>query len=204
MVSEITPLIIITKLEQYDYRGATAVASVMLVISFILLLIVNGSAGLDGAAYGKGDLMAGVRCNVRYARRYRVKVRSQSGDARFDLGQIRRARAWADILRRVFCFFRCGRICRGLSEGYRYVLQCTCRTRCTFGYQADAAGGGAFRAAQSSLRFGSVMAIAKFQFPGKNLLITFIDLPFSVSPVVAGLDLRSRVWLARLVRALAA
>lgn len=42
MVSEITPLIIITKLEQYDYRGATAVASVMLVISFILLLVVNG------------------------------------------------------------------------------------------------------------------------------------------------------------------
>jgi sulfate/thiosulfate transport system permease protein len=42
MVSEITPLIIITKLEQFDYRGATAVASVMLVISFILLLVVNG------------------------------------------------------------------------------------------------------------------------------------------------------------------
>lgn len=42
MVSEITPLIIITKLEQYDYVGATAVASVMLVISFILLLIING------------------------------------------------------------------------------------------------------------------------------------------------------------------
>jgi sulfate transport system permease protein len=42
MVSEITPLIIITKLEQFDYQGATAVASVMLVISFLLLLIVNG------------------------------------------------------------------------------------------------------------------------------------------------------------------
>lgn len=42
MVSEITPLMIITKLEQYDYRGATAIASVMLVISFLLLLIVNG------------------------------------------------------------------------------------------------------------------------------------------------------------------
>ncbi|RUO99636.1 sulfate ABC transporter permease subunit CysT [Hyphomicrobium sp.] len=42
MVSEITPLIIITKLEQFDYKGATAVASVMLVISFFLLLIVNG------------------------------------------------------------------------------------------------------------------------------------------------------------------
>ena len=42
MVSEITPLIIITKLEQYDYAGATAVAAVMLVISFVLLLIING------------------------------------------------------------------------------------------------------------------------------------------------------------------
>lgn len=42
MVSEITPLIIITKLEQYDYAGATAVAVVMLVISFVLLLAING------------------------------------------------------------------------------------------------------------------------------------------------------------------
>jgi sulfate transport system permease protein len=41
MVSEITPLIIITKLEQYDYAGATAVAAVMLVVSFVLLLLIN-------------------------------------------------------------------------------------------------------------------------------------------------------------------
>jgi sulfate transport system permease protein len=41
MVSEITPLVIITKLEQYDYAGATAVAVVMLLISFVLLLIIN-------------------------------------------------------------------------------------------------------------------------------------------------------------------
>ncbi|WP_019652879.1 sulfate ABC transporter permease subunit CysT [Variovorax atrisoli] len=42
MISEITPLIIIGKLEQYDYAGATAVALVMLVISFLLLLVING------------------------------------------------------------------------------------------------------------------------------------------------------------------
>jgi sulfate/thiosulfate transport system permease protein len=41
MVSEITPLLIITKLEQYDYAGATAIAVVMLVVSFILLLAIN-------------------------------------------------------------------------------------------------------------------------------------------------------------------
>jgi sulfate/thiosulfate transport system permease protein len=42
MVSEITPLIIVTKLEQYDYVGATAVAAVMLVASFLLLFAING------------------------------------------------------------------------------------------------------------------------------------------------------------------
>jgi sulfate transport system permease protein len=41
MVSEIAPLMIITKLEQYDYAGATAIAVVMLVASFILLLLIN-------------------------------------------------------------------------------------------------------------------------------------------------------------------
>ncbi len=39
--TEITPLLIITKLEQYDYTGATALAVVMLVASFILLLAIN-------------------------------------------------------------------------------------------------------------------------------------------------------------------
>jgi len=42
MVSEITPLLIITKLEQFDYLGATAIAVVMLVASFVLLLAING------------------------------------------------------------------------------------------------------------------------------------------------------------------
>ncbi|MDC8785392.1 sulfate ABC transporter permease subunit CysT [Roseateles koreensis] len=42
MVSEITPLMIISKLEQYDYVGATAIATVMLIFSFVLLLTING------------------------------------------------------------------------------------------------------------------------------------------------------------------
>jgi sulfate transport system permease protein len=41
MVSEITPLFIITKLEQYDYAGATAIAVVMLIVSFLMLLAIN-------------------------------------------------------------------------------------------------------------------------------------------------------------------
>jgi len=41
MKTEIVPLLIMTKLEQYDYAGATAVAMVMLVASFGLLLLIN-------------------------------------------------------------------------------------------------------------------------------------------------------------------
>ena len=52
MVSEITPLIIIGKLEQYDFAGATAVASVMLGISFVLLLLINGIQAWGRRRYG--------------------------------------------------------------------------------------------------------------------------------------------------------
>jgi sulfate transport system permease protein len=41
MVSEIVPLLIVTKLEQYDYTGATAIAVVMLSASFLMLLAIN-------------------------------------------------------------------------------------------------------------------------------------------------------------------
>jgi sulfate transport system permease protein len=41
MRTEITPLLIMTKLEQYDYAGATAIAAVMLIFSFFILLVIN-------------------------------------------------------------------------------------------------------------------------------------------------------------------
>ena len=53
MVSEITPLLIITKLEQYDYPGATAIACVMLVAAFILLLAINGLQAWARARQGR-------------------------------------------------------------------------------------------------------------------------------------------------------
>jgi len=41
MVSEIAPLLIVIKLEQYDYGGATAIAAFMLLVSFALLFVIN-------------------------------------------------------------------------------------------------------------------------------------------------------------------
>jgi sulfate transport system permease protein len=41
MKTEIAPLLIVTKLEQFDLAGAAAIASVMLVASFLFLFIIN-------------------------------------------------------------------------------------------------------------------------------------------------------------------
>ncbi len=41
MRTEVVPLLIMTKLEQFDYQGATAIALVMLVISFTMLFAIN-------------------------------------------------------------------------------------------------------------------------------------------------------------------
>jgi sulfate transport system permease protein len=51
MRTEIVPLLIMTKLEQFDYAGATAIAMVMLVLSFMLLLVINFLQRWSGRQY---------------------------------------------------------------------------------------------------------------------------------------------------------
>ena len=53
MVSEITPLLIISKLEQFDYAGAAAIATVMLLLSFVLLLLINLLQGWQARRGGR-------------------------------------------------------------------------------------------------------------------------------------------------------
>jgi sulfate transport system permease protein len=74
MVSEITPLIIITKLEQYDYAGATAIAVVMLVLSFILLLAINGLQAWTNRR--EGSLMAATSLHAAVDHAARFETRS--------------------------------------------------------------------------------------------------------------------------------
>jgi sulfate transport system permease protein len=54
MKTEITSLLIIVKLEQYDYAGATAIAVVMLVASFAILLLINLIQWWSGHRYRTG------------------------------------------------------------------------------------------------------------------------------------------------------
>ncbi len=56
MRTEITPLLIVTKLEQYDYAGATAIAVAMLVVSFAMLLAINLLQKWSGSRLGREEL----------------------------------------------------------------------------------------------------------------------------------------------------
>ncbi|WP_181699102.1 sulfate ABC transporter permease subunit CysT [Chthonobacter albigriseus] len=52
-VSEIAPLLIVIKLEEYDYAGATAIATIMLAISFVMLLVINLIQGWARRRFGR-------------------------------------------------------------------------------------------------------------------------------------------------------
>jgi sulfate/thiosulfate transport system permease protein len=53
-VTEIAPLLIVIKLEEFDYAGATAIATIMLAISFAMLLVINLIQAWSRRRYGYG------------------------------------------------------------------------------------------------------------------------------------------------------
>ncbi len=82
MRTEITPLLIITKLDQYDYAGATAIAVVMLVVSFVLLLPINLLAEVErqprreDAPELTPDVSRAVRRMAGHGRQFHVSQRA--------------------------------------------------------------------------------------------------------------------------------
>ena len=93
MVSEITPLLIITKLEQYDYAGATAIAVVMLVASFVLLLVINACRPGPTALQREATLMAAItQSHAAPFAAGAARFEASTGDASDPpLGQVARA-----------------------------------------------------------------------------------------------------------------
>jgi sulfate/thiosulfate transport system permease protein len=180
MVSEITPLLIISKLEQYDYTGATAIAGDLVHVA----ARPERPAGLDRAPHRERPLMAGT-------------VSAQwMNPARFEEKSATRETPWVKwtligIGLTFFAVFLLLPLVSVFVEAFRkgwhvYLVSMV---------EADALSAIwltlaiAAIAVPVNLVFGVAAAwtIAKFEFRGKQLLTTLIDLPFSVSPVIAGL-----------------
>ena len=185
MKTEIVPLLIITKLEQYDYAGATAIALVMLLASFVLLLAIN---------------------LLQWAARRRVAGLSMTDHRRLPSGhhgaacRSQRATGESPVVRWTLI---------ATALGVPRAARWCCRWSLVF-HEALAKGLAAYLAAirepdalsaarltllvaaiavPLNLVFGVAAAWASpsSSSAGKNLLITLIDLPFAVSPVISGM-----------------
>ncbi len=144
MISEIAPLLIVVKLEQYDYAGAAAVGVAMLLISFLLLLLINllqrwKTAQGSYLSHGRFNLMA-------HARR---------GGQRARPGQMGVCSRWPWSISALFLVLPLASVYRrGAGRRLRPFLRGDPGSRRAGRRAADAAGGGDRRAAQPRLRPG--------------------------------------------------
>ena len=188
------------KLEQFDYAGATAIALVML----LRLLRAAAADQLSCLARSRG-MRAEAATDGRAARP------STRGSAAPQHGRSTEPRwvRWlligaALVFLGVFLFVPLASVfAEALAKGLRPTWRRSA-SRCALAAVRLTLIAAAI-AVPLNLVFGlaAAWAIAKFDFRGKNLLITLIDLPFAVSPVISGHDLRPALRRPRLLRALA-
>ena len=177
-VSEIAPLLIIIKLEEFDYAGATAIGR-------HAGRLVRDAAGDQPAAVLVAPPHGGLR-ETRMATT--LAFPTQSADHRDAPGPRPAGRRWPSFwLAPVPAAAAARGVRRGAAPGRGRLLRGVDRARRPGGHPADPARGGDRGAANLVFGLCAAWAIAKFEFRGKSLLITLIDLPFSVSPVIAGL-----------------
>ena len=180
MVTEIAPLLIVIELEQYDYAGATAIGAAMLAASFVLLLAINL---LQRWARARQALMRSDALMLASAGAYQIRAR-HGGPPSVRAVLIATALAFLVLfllLPLVAVFAEA--LAQGLGAYLAGIAEpdALAAIRLTLLVAAIAV--------PLNVVFGvaAAWAIAKFEFPGKSLLITLIDLPFSVSPVISGL-----------------
>ena len=191
MKTEITPLLIVIRLEEYDYAGAAALGCVMLAMSFVMLLAINllqawaARRAVSARAGGAEWLDVARSPSSRSRGRACLALRGQPA-TRESPSAPHDPRVLAGLL----CPLPAHAAVRGLREAFGRAGRRTSprwSTRHAVGDPPHAHRGGCRGAAQHRFRRRGGVAIAKFDFRGKQLLVTLIDLPFSVSPVVAGL-----------------
>jgi sulfate transport system permease protein len=174
--TEIVPLLIVTKLEQYDYSGATAIATTMLLFAFVLLLGVNLLQRWAERAKSVDVTVARTR------RTQRLRI-GESAPGRWLVTLLAAAVLGALVIVPLTMV-----ISSALSGGPGAYLRALADPALTEALQLTLLV--ACISVPANVVFGAcaAWAIAKYRFRGRTALITLIDLPFSVSPVIAGLS----------------
>ncbi len=191
MRTEIVPLLIIIQLEQYDYAGATALGAVMLVMLVRPAPCDQPAPALGPAPRRRGSLaLAGATPGLRRAAATEATSTASAGGAtdRAALGapapdrRRRRPSSAIFLLAPLAMVFA-----QAFAQGWRAYLGALAQPDTLAAIRLTLLT--AFVVVPLNTLFGlaAAWAVAKFEFRGKGLLVTLIDLPFAVSPVVAGL-----------------
>ncbi len=175
MKTEIAPLLIVTKLEQFDEAGATAIAVVLLLASFALVFAANALQRWTRARAGASAMAAsrGFRPAPTLAERPAVR-RALVAAALAFLGLF--------VLLPLASVFA-----QAFRKGPAAYLAAITEPNAVAAIRLTLLT--AAIAVPFHLVLGLVTAwcVAKFRFRGKGLLVTLVDLPFAVSPVIGGL-----------------
>ena len=164
MKTEITPLLIVIRLDEYDYAAAAALGCVMLVISFVMLFAINLLQAWGRRAPCSRPRRADDRASLLIA----ASSLAFLGALLFAPLAVVFAIGARERLGRLVRELRRHRHRRRHPPHAAHRAPSSCRSTRVFGICA-------------------AWCIAKFEFRGKSMLITLIDLPLAVSPVVSGL-----------------
>jgi sulfate ABC transporter permease protein CysW/sulfate ABC transporter permease protein CysT len=170
MKTEIVPLLIMTELEQFAYPEATALGLVMLVVSLLMLLAIN-------------VVQARLAKRVRLSSGNHERAKSErSGWQGLGLTLIAIATMLVLVMVPVLIVLH-GAFAGGVGAWWHALTSPD--TRHAVGLTLAVVG----VTLPLVVAFGlaAAWALAKFEFPGRRLLISLIDLPFAVSPVIAGM-----------------
>ncbi|MFV8755874.1 sulfate ABC transporter permease subunit CysW [Nannocystaceae bacterium ST9] len=170
MKTEILPLLIMTELEQFAYPEATALGLVMLAVSLVLLLAIN-------------LVQARLAKRVRLSSGNHERAKSErAGVQGIGLTLVASATMLLLVLVPVLVVLH-GALGHGAGPWWRALTSPD--TRHALGLTLAVVG----VTLPLVIAFGLAAAwsLAKFEFPGRRLLISLIDLPFAVSPVIAGM-----------------
>ena len=167
------------KLEEYDYAGATGIAAIMLAISFLMLLAINF---IQSWSRRRSRRCLRPRSPPRSLAAPRAASPTKPPWARWLLIGVAIAFLGLFLLLPLAVVFS-EAFAKGVGAYFETFADADARAAIWLTLIVAAI------AVPMNVVFGIVAAwaIAKFDFVGKNVLITLIDLPFSVSPVVSGL-----------------
>lgn len=174
--TQIAPLLIMTKLEQYKYEDATAIALVLLLISFLVMLAINGIQLYMQRFTKSGGGVQSIRKVVapRQETVHNTTRHILIGVCLFFLAVM--------LLLPLGCV-----VFNALQEGFPVFLKAILDKYTVHALSLTMLATVCAVAINTVFGVFAAYLLSKFYFRGRQILATLIDLPFSISPVIAGL-----------------